>query len=80
MIESINELSDLELRVAVMGINGYSINGIAECLNISRHKIQKAVDSINNKCEKTTLQAHCWNYAEKILYEKRRERSSRFSY
>ena len=52
MIESINELSDLELRVAVMGINGYSINGIAECLKISRHKIQKAVDSINNKCEK----------------------------
>ncbi|HIS37695.1 TPA: hypothetical protein IAC10_13905 [Candidatus Scatousia excrementigallinarum] len=52
MIESINELSDLELRVAVLGINGYSINGMAECLKISRHKIQKTIDSINNKCGK----------------------------
>lgn len=53
MIESIDELSDLELRIAVMGITGYSENGIAKCLKLSDNKIQQAIDSINKKCEKS---------------------------
>lgn len=53
MIESINELSDLELRIAVMGITGYSENGIAKCLKLPENKIQQVINSINKKCEKS---------------------------
>lgn len=50
MIESIQDLTDIELRVAVMGITGYSISGIAECLKIPEDKVNKTVNSINKKC------------------------------
>ena len=53
MIKSIQDLTDLELRIAVMGMNGYSTNEIAECLQISTYKVKKVKSSINKKCEQS---------------------------
>lgn len=53
MITTIQDLTDIELRIAVMGMNGYSIREIAGCLNISKYRIAKVKASINKKCEKS---------------------------
>ena len=57
MIESVQDLTDLELRIAIMGMNGYSTREIAECLQISKYQVTKAKYSINKKCEKPEFYA-----------------------
>lgn len=55
MIKSITDLSDMELRIAVLGRTGHSIRRMALCLNITTYQVRKIQASINKKCGKSNF-------------------------
>lgn len=50
MITSIQELTDIELRVVILSVTGHGENSIAENLNISDKEVVDVINSINKKC------------------------------
>ncbi len=55
MIKSIQELTDLELRVLILKVTGNSSKDITKCLKISDYKLRKIISEINSKCETDNL-------------------------
>lgn len=55
MIKSINDLTDLELRIVILIANGYSMQEASKFLNVSYYQIKKNVDAIKEKCESNTM-------------------------
>ncbi|MBO8430073.1 hypothetical protein IAC76_01665 [Spirochaetes bacterium] len=51
MIESIQDLTEMELRVVVMNTTGYTRERITNLLNISESELRKILASVNQKCE-----------------------------
>lgn len=57
MITSIQELTDIELRVIIMSVTGHGYKLIAEDLNLSEEYISDVINSINRKCNAVCLGA-----------------------
>lgn len=54
MIKSIQELTDLELRVLILKVTGNSSKDITQCLKISDYKLRKIISEINTSIVKLT--------------------------
>lgn len=55
MITSISQLSDLELRILIMLVSGYTRKEIKQELSVSLNTISKAIQDINRRCETNNI-------------------------